>query len=73
MRQALEAKITKRTKNKIQIEISKDSFETFCDSTGLYRKKFLDALDASDQDHRAGRVTKRKSLSESVKTERLRA
>lgn len=66
MRQALEAKITKRTKNKIQIEITKDSFEAFCDVTGLYRNEFLDALDASERDHRAGRVTKRKSLRELI-------
>ena len=66
MRQALEAKITKRTKNKIQIEISKEGFEAFCDSVGLYRKDFLDALDASERDHRAGRVTKRKSLRELI-------
>jgi len=66
MRQALEAKITKRTKNKIQIEISKEGFEAFCNSTGLYRGKFLNALDASERDHRAGRVTKRKSLRELI-------
>jgi len=66
MRQALEAKITKRTKNKIQIEISKEGFEAFCNSTGLYRGEFLNALDASERDHRAGRVTKRKSLRELI-------
>jgi hypothetical protein len=68
--QTLGAKITK---SKIQIEISKEGFEAFCNSTGLYRKEFLEALDASERDHCAGRMTKRKSLSESVKTERLRA
>ena len=66
MRQALEAKITKRTKSKIQIEISKEGFEAFCNATGLYRKEFLDALDTSERDHRAGRVTKRKSLRELI-------
>ena len=66
MRQSLEAKITKRTKNKIQFEITKDNFETFCDSTGLYRKEFLDALDASERDYRVGRITKRKSLRELI-------
>ena len=59
---ALQARITKKTKNRIQIEISKESFEAFCDAIGLYRKEFLQALDASERDHRSGRVTKRKSL-----------
>jgi hypothetical protein len=66
MRQALEAKITKKTKSKIQIEISKEGFEAFCDSIGLYRKDFLAALDASERDHRAGRITRRKSLRELI-------
>lgn len=66
MKQALEAKITKRTKSKLQIEITKEGFEAFCDSVGLYRKEFLDALDASERDHRGARVTKRKSLRELI-------
>ena len=64
MRQVLEARITKRTKNRVQLEITKESFEAFCNAIGLYRKEFLEALDASERDHRSGRVTKRKSLSE---------
>lgn len=60
--QAVEAKITKRTRNTIRIEITRESFEAFCDAVGLYRKEFLQALDASERDHRYGRVTKRKSL-----------
>ena len=63
---ALEAKITKRTRNSIRIEIAKESFEAFCDAIGLYRKEFLEALDASERDHRYGRVTKRKSLHELI-------
>ena len=66
MRKTVGAKITKRTKSKIQIEISKEGFEAFCDSTGLYRKEFLDALDSSERDHREGRITKRKSLRELI-------
>ncbi len=66
MAQALATKVIKRTKNSIQIKISKENFETFCDSIGLYRQEFLQALDASEQDHRAGRVTKRKSLRELI-------
>ena len=66
MLQTLETKITKKTKNRIQIEITKENFEAFCDAIGLYRKEFLEALDASERDHRAGRVAKRKSLNELV-------
>ncbi len=66
MAQALAAKVIKRTKNSIQIKISKENFEGFCDSIGLYRQEFFQALDASEQDHRAGRVTKRKSLRELI-------
>ena len=66
MPQALAAKVIKRTKKSIQIKISKENFEAFCDSIGLYRREFLQALDASEQDHRAGRVTKRKSLRELI-------
>jgi len=66
MGQALAAKVVKRTKNSLQIKITKQNFESFCDSIGLYRKEFLDALNASEQDHRAGRITKRKSLRELI-------
>ena len=66
MGQPLEAKITKRTKSRVHIEIRKESFEAFCDSIGLYRKEFLDALDASERDHRSGKVTKRKTLRELI-------
>jgi hypothetical protein len=63
---ALAAKVIKRTRNSFQFKISKENFESFCDSIGLYRREFLDALDASEKDHRAGRVTKRKSLRELI-------
>ena len=66
MSQALAAKIVKKTKDGLQIKISKQNFESFCDSIGLYRKEFLAALDASEQDHRVGRITKRKSLKELI-------
>ncbi len=66
MPQMLEAKITKKTKNSIQIEITRERFEAFCDVIGLYRREFLEALDASEKDHRSGRVTKRKSLHELI-------
>ena len=66
MRNALAAKITQGTKSRIKIEITKESFEAFCNAIGLYRKEFLDALDASERDHRAGRITKRRSLRELI-------
>ena len=66
MAQTLAAKIIKKTSGGIRIEITKENFEAFCDSIGLYRKEFLEALDASERDHRAGRVTKRKSLDELI-------
>jgi len=62
MARTLEAKVTKKTKKSIQIEISRANFEAFCDAIGFYRKEFLEALDASERDHRAGRVTQRQSL-----------
>jgi hypothetical protein len=64
---ALAARITKRTRKNLTIEVTKDNFEAFCDSIGLYRPEFLNALNASERDHRAGRVTKRKSLRELIK------
>jgi hypothetical protein len=66
MGQALAAKVVKKTKDSLQIKITKQNFESFCNSIGLYRKEFLDALNASEQDHRAGRVTKRKLLRELI-------
>jgi hypothetical protein len=66
MDQALAAKVIKRTKDSLQIKITKQNFESFCDSIGLYRKEFLDALYESEQDHRAERVTKRKSMRELI-------
>lgn len=63
---ALIARVVKRTRDSFQFEISKENFEAFCDSIGLYRREFLEALDASEKDHRAGRVAKRKSLRELI-------
>ncbi|MFV1951064.1 MAG: hypothetical protein ACC630_03750 [Nitrospinota bacterium] len=64
MKPKLKATITKETPKNIHLEINKDTFETFCDAAGLYRKEFLKLLDLSEEDHKKGRVTKRKSLSE---------
>ena len=63
---ALVEKVVKRTRDSFQFKISKGNFESFYDSIGLYRREFLEALDASEKDHRAGRVTKRKSLRELI-------
>ena len=46
----------------INIQITKDDFENFCNICGLYRKDFLDTLDASELDHQQGRTTERDSL-----------
>ncbi len=37
------------------------------DAIGLYRRESLEALDASERDHRSGRMTKRKSLHELIR------
>jgi hypothetical protein len=66
MAQTFNAKVSKKDRNSILIEISKENFEAFCDTVGLYKKEFLELLNASEQDHRKGRVTKRKSLKELV-------
>ncbi len=52
----------KKPKSKVQIEITKENFESFCDATGLYQPTFLEALDSFERAHLAGLVTKRKSL-----------
>ncbi|MCK4352604.1 hypothetical protein KAW65_04270 [candidate division WOR-3 bacterium] len=51
----------------INIQITKDDFENFCNICGLYRKDFLDTLDASELDHQQGRITERDSLYELIK------
>lgn len=60
----LKATVTKKKSKSIQMEISKENFESFCDAAGLYRKEFLKVLDCSEEDHKKGRVTKRKPLSD---------
>ena len=63
----LKARITRRRADRISIEISRDEFEAFCNSLGLYRKDFLRALDASEEDHRRGRTRRRQSLRELIR------
>ncbi len=69
MKPKLKATITKETPKSIHLEISKETFETFCGAAGLYRNEFLNYLDLSEEDHKKGRVTKRKSLSELIENQ----
>jgi hypothetical protein len=62
----LKATITKKTPESLHLEISKENFEIFCDVAGLYNKEFIKTLDLSEEDHKKGRITKRKSLSELI-------
>ena len=64
MTSKLKANINKETPKSNHLEINKETFETFCDAAGLYREDFLKLLDKSEEDHKKGRTTKRKSLSE---------
>ncbi len=64
MRTTLKARIARKGEDRISIEISRDEFEAFCNSLGLYRKDFLRALDASAEDHRRGRTRRRHTLRE---------
>lgn len=56
------AKKIKQDADYIYLKIRRDTLEAFCDAAGLYRQEFLDLLDESEKDHRAGRVTKHNSL-----------
>lgn len=62
----LRMKIRKVKSRKISIEIDKEDFETFCNACGLFKKEFLDLLDASEKDHQEGKITERDSLRELI-------
>lgn len=62
MNPKLKATITKQTSKSIHLKIDKEDFEAFCAAAGLYRKEFIKLLDLSEEDHKKGLVTKRKSL-----------
>lgn len=64
MQKTLSAELKRVSKDKIRFEITKDNYESFCNAVGLYRKEFIEALRKSEADHRARRITKRKSLLE---------
>jgi len=62
----LKAKVRRNSSDVITLEITKEDFEAFCAAAGLYRKEFLDVLDASAKDHKAGRIKERKNLYEII-------
>jgi hypothetical protein len=64
MQKALSAELKRVSKDKIRFEITKDNYESFCNAVGLYKKEFIEILRKTEADHKAGRVTKRKSLLE---------
>lgn len=64
MQKTLSAELKKVSNDKVKFEITKNNYEAFCNAVGLYRKEFLEALKKSEADHKAGRITKRKSLTE---------
>ncbi|MBI5204862.1 MAG: hypothetical protein HZA11_08100 [Nitrospirae bacterium] len=64
MQKTLSADLTRVSKDRVKFEITKNNYEAFCNAVGLYRKEFLEALKRSEADHKAGRITKRKSLIE---------
>jgi hypothetical protein len=64
MEKTLSADLKRVSKDKISIVITKDNYESFCNAVGLYRQEFIETLRKSESDHRAGRITKRKSLLE---------
>lgn len=54
--------IITKTAEKITLQFSKDRLEKFCNALGLYQKEFLESLDRSEKDHKAGRVCEVKNL-----------
>jgi len=67
MQKTLSAELKKISKDKVRFEITKDNYEAFCNAVGLYKKEFMESLKKSEADHRAGRITRRKSLLEITK------
>lgn len=64
MQKTMSAELKKISKDKVRFEITKDNYEAFCNAIGIYKKEFLESLKKSEADHRAGRITRRKSLLE---------
>lgn len=66
MQKTLSAEIKKISKDKVRFEITRDNYEAFCNAVGLYKKEFIEALKKSESDHKAGRITKRRTLLEII-------
>jgi len=66
MQKTLSAELKKVAKDRVRFEITKENYEAFCNAVGLYKKDFIEALKKSEADHKAGRITKRKSLLEII-------
>ncbi|MBU2461917.1 hypothetical protein KKH65_03455 [bacterium] len=58
----LEASIRRKSDDSVLLEIKKEDFEAFSSAVGLFKKGFLDILDASDRDSKEGAVKERESL-----------
>ena len=59
---SIPATIVKSALKTITLKFDKNRLEKFCNAMGLYQKDFLDSLDRSEKDHKAGRVYEVKSL-----------
>ncbi len=66
MQKALSAELKKVAKDRVRFEITKENYEAFCNAVGLYKKDFIETLKKSEADHKAGHITKRKSLLEII-------
>ena len=66
MQKTLSAELKKVTTDRVRFEITKENYEAFCNAVGLYKKEFIETLKKSEADHKAGRITKRKSLLEII-------
>ncbi|OGW39116.1 MAG: hypothetical protein A2Y97_09115 [Nitrospirae bacterium RBG_13_39_12] len=67
MQKTMSAELKRISKDKIRFEITRDNYEAFCNAVGLYKKEFLESLKRSETDHKAGRITKRKTLQEIIR------
>lgn len=54
--------IGRGTKQTFRVEIDRNRFERLADSLGLFRAEFLESLERAEEDVRAGRTKKLKSL-----------
>jgi hypothetical protein len=66
MAKTLSVVLKKTAPDRVSFEITRDNFEAFCNAVGLFKPDFLKLLKKSDADHKAGSITKRKSLYELI-------